>query len=314
VHNALKRKFIEKKDNFQLFNSEYEKAVQENTKLKKDNYALQKDSQETIALYEITRQICSSLDEDKIFAIFKELISKYIQVGDCRFIKEESSLLNYKNYTVIPLNIDKHNIGYLAASAVYEGQREKFNILSQQFLLGIKRALLYKKVQELAITDSLTQVFSRRYFLERFNEELQRSKKFELKFCFLMADIDYFKSYNDQYGHLVGDAILREVARAIKENIRQIDFVGRYGGEELSIILAETDKEQAGFAAERIRGAVESKQINVYDEELKVTVSIGISTFPDDAKDIPAVIDTADRAMYKAKEAGRNRVCIYGKA
>ncbi len=176
----------------------------------------------------------------------------------------------------------------------------------------MKRAFLYQRIQELAITDGLTQVFSRRYFLERFREELVRSEKFNYSFSCLMIDIDHFKDYNDRYGHLVGDAILREVSKTIKENIRQIDLMGRYGGEEFSLILTETDKEKAELAAERIRQAIENKRIRVYNEDLKATVSIGVSTFPIDAKDMEQLIDKADLALYQAKEAGRNKVCVYG--
>jgi diguanylate cyclase (GGDEF)-like protein len=195
------------------------------------------------------------------------------------------------------------------ASDVAALDTEKFYILAQQFLVGVKRAILYKKIQELAITDSLTQVFSRRYFLERFAEELERSKKFRFKFSFLMLDIDRFKDYNDRLGHLVGDAILKEIARLVKENIRQVDFMGRYGGEELCAVLTETGREEALAAAERIRLAVASGKIRAYDEELQATISIGVATFPDDSLDAKEIIERADKALYRAKEAGRNMVC-----
>jgi diguanylate cyclase (GGDEF)-like protein len=107
--------------------------------------------------------------------------------------------------------------------------------------------------------------------------------------------------------------VLREVSKTIKENIRQIDLVGRYGGEEFIVILAETDKDGAIQAAERIRQAVEYSDIKAYDEELKVTISLGISTLSEDAaKDIQGFIDRADQALYQAKEKGRNRICVYG--
>jgi diguanylate cyclase (GGDEF)-like protein len=197
------------------------------------------------------------------------------------------------------------------AAKIKPEDSEKFQILSQQFLLGIKRAILYQKVQALSITDGLTGVFSRRYCLERFREEVERSKKFKHNFSFLMIDVDYFKNYNDKYGHLVGDAILREVAATIKENIRQIDLLGRYGGEEFILVLTETGSEQSKFVAERIRKAVEEKQIKVYDENLGITISIGVATFPKDAEVPQAIIEKADQALYCAKEAGRNRVCLY---
>jgi len=299
------------KDSYGRVKYEYDGLLEENMRLKQDNFALEKTAEETVALYDITKQICKSLDKDNVFNNFREQINKYIGVGDCKFLSSDADLSAYSNYIVLPLDIDKNPIGYLVASAINEEDKGKFHILGQQFLLGIKRALLYQRVQELAITDSLTGVFSRRYCLERLNEEINRSEKFKYCFSFLMIDIDHFKEYNDRYGHLVGDAILREVSGTIKENTRQIDLTGRYGGEEFSVILTETDKEQARFAAERIRQAVEGKVIRVYDEVLKVSVSIGISTFPEDTKDMQALIDKADSALYKAKETGRNRVCMY---
>ena len=298
-------------NNYERKKAEYEKLTQENIRLKKDNSNLEKSAEETIALFDITKDICKSLEEDKVFSIFRERINRYIDIDDCRFLKEGADLSQYKDYTVLPLTMHKAGIGYLVASGIEEKDREKFHILTQQFLIGIKRAILYQKVQELTITDSLTQVFNRRYFLERFNEELERSRKFKYKLSFLMADIDHFKYFNDNYGHLVGDAILREITKTIKESIRQIDFMGRYGGEELSTVLTGTDKDQARIACERIRQAIESRRFTVYDENLKVTISIGVSTFPNDAADSLTLIDKADKALYQAKQAGRNRVCVY---
>lgn len=303
------KSFHKMQSGFKRTENECDKALEENTRLKKENSDLGKTVEETVALYEITKQICKSLDQDEVYANFCEQINKYIKVGDCKFLKKDADLSEYSRCTVLPLDIGKSPIGYLLASGIKQDDMDKFHILSQQFLLGLKRALLYQRVQELAITDSLTGASSRRYCLERLSEEIERSKKFNYAFSFLMADIDHFKDYNDRYGHLVGDAILREVSQTIKENIRQIDLMGRYGGEEFSIILTETDKKQAKFAAERIRKSIEDRRIRVYDEDLKVTVSIGASTFPEDAKDMQALIEKADSSLYKAKQTGRNRVC-----
>jgi diguanylate cyclase (GGDEF)-like protein len=309
----LNRSFTAYKNNYKQLEDEYKKLSEQSAALKKENGGLKESVEKTIALYDITKDICKTLDEEKVFNIFCDHINRYIKVRDCRLIKDGVDLSHYKDYTILPLKIEKKPVGYLIASDISEPDRDKFYILAEQFLLGIKRALLYKKIQELAITDSLTQVFSRRHFLERVSEELERSKRFKLNFSYLMIDIDNFKDYNDNYGHLVGDAILKEISHTIKENIRQIDFMGRYGGEELSIILAETDKEQAPLAAERIRLAIESNRIRVYDEDLKVTISIGISAYPVDATNNQMLIDKADQALYKAKQAGRNRVYMYGK-
>lgn len=284
----------------------------ENDKLRKINNDLERIVEETVALFDITKNICRTLDEEQVFQTFCKEINKYVNVRDCRFLKPGDELAEEQDYVRLPLKIDSNQLGHLAVSGLDPNEINKFHILAQQFLLGIKRAMLYKKVQELAISDSLTQVFSRRYFLERLKEELERSKKYKHAFSFFMLDIDNFKTYNDRYGHLVGDAVLREIARAIKENIRQVDLVGRYGGEEFSLILPETDREQSLIAAERIRQAVENKLIKVYDEDLRVAVSIGISAFPKDGKSIQTIIEKADQALYRAKQTGKNKVCCCG--
>ena len=291
----------------------------------KENVLLNKRLTQTIELYEVTKDICKSLEEEKVFKIFRENLKKYIGVHDCQYIKDNADLIKYKDYTIFPLasmesqpmalakesqTMALQPVGYLAFDRVLEEDRDKLLILAQQFLIGLRRAIFYQKVSDLTITDTLTQVYSRRYFLERFNEELRRSKKNKMRLSFLMIDIDNFKQYNDRYGHLVGDAILRQVSKIIRETVRQIDFIGRYGGEELCIVLAETDREQTNFAAERIRQRIAQAVFKAYDEELKVTVSIGVSTFPDNANHMQDLIEMADQALYLAKETGKNKVCF----
>ncbi len=304
---------LSKKENLlKAIGLECAELAKKTTDLETNNLNFGQKVSQTIALYNITKEICKILDEEKIFTIFKEQINSCIKVSDCRFLNKDADLSVYKGYVNLPLVIQDDIIGYLVAN-VEASDRDKFGILAGQFLVGMKRALLYKQMQELSITDSLTQVFSRRHFLDRFNEEFLRSKKFSHNFSFLMLDLDHFKIFNDKYGHLVGDAILREVSRVAKEVIRQIDFVGRYGGEEFSIVLAETDKEHAHSAAERLRQAIETRVIKAFDEELKVTVSIGISTFPRDGVSIEALIEAADKALYLAKQRGRNQICSFTK-
>ncbi len=190
---------------------------------------------------------------------------------------------------------------------------DKFLILAGQLALEIKKVRLYEKVQELAIVDGLTGVYLRRHFLERYDKELKRSKRHGFNLSFFMVDIDNFKRYNDKYGHLVGDVALQEVAEILKNSIRTVDLVCRYGGEEFAVILPQTDKEGALQVAERIRWAADNHRFKAYDQVTKVTVSIGVATFPEDAKDMDELIERADEAMYKAKKKGRNRVVIYKK-
>ncbi|MCM8797635.1 MAG: GGDEF domain-containing protein [Candidatus Omnitrophica bacterium] len=305
------KKLMMEQENCIRINNEVQLCEEESERLKKDNQELERLVEETIALYDITQDIYMTLDEEKMVGIFRERLSSYLRFETCIFTRDEPEASRYPNATVLPLSINKTNAGYLVVVGVKEEDRDKMNILAHQLIISLKKAILYKKVQELAITDTLTQVFSRRHFLERFNEELERSIKFKLHFSFLMVDVDHFKEINDNYGHLVGDAVLREIAKGIKDNIRQIDFIGRWGGEEFAIIFVETEKNQAVLAAERIRKNIESNEINVYDERLKGTISVGIATFPDDAADSALLIEKADKALYIAKEQGRNRVvCV----
>ncbi len=306
-NQRLKRK---KEECARLFN-ELSRANESKRNLGAENNLLNKNFEDTLALYELTKDICKSLDEEKIFSIFRKNLNKHISIGDCRYIKNSADLIKYKDYMIVPLNIEAHQAsGYLAVEKILETDKEKFGILTHQLLIGLRRALLYQKVQGLTITDALTGVFCRRYFLERFSEELKRSKKNKLNLTFLMIDIDNFKQFNDRYGHLVGDAILRQVSRIIREAVRQIDFIGRYGGEEISVVLSETSGEQANFAAERIRQSIMLEVIKVYDEELRVTVSIGGATFPDNTQNMKELIELADQALYLAKETGKNKVCF----
>ncbi len=183
-------------------------------------------------------------------------------------------------------------------------------VLIERFLVELQRVKLYDRIQNLAITDGLTGVYVRPHLIERLEGEMNRSKRFGLKLSFLMIDIDLFKHFNDEYGHLVGDVVLRQVAQTIKKNIREVDFVGRYGGEEFGVGLIETDAATALLVAERIRRAVSEKVFSAYEENLSVNVSIGSATLLSAHGSVIALIDNADAAMYQAKRLGRNRVSV----
>lgn len=312
---ALKRvessKLKKIQDFYQKIKAEEEALAADYAILEAESSRLKRGADETVELYEITREISKSLEQDKVFEVFSDKIKKLLLLQDCRFLKPDDDLLNYLDWTVFPLEIGNRSLGSLAVKGLREKDSDKFQILAQQFLLGLKRAVLYQHVQEMATLDSLTKAFTRRHWFQRSNEELERSRKFKYNLTCLMIDVDKFKDFNDTYGHLVGDAILGAVAKVIKENIRQIDLLGKYGGEEFCLILTETDIKGAQYVAERIRQALQDTMVQAYDESLSVTISIGVAGFPDDSQELAELVDKADQALYRAKETGRNKVCIY---
>lgn len=169
---------------------------------------------------------------------------------------------------------------------------------------------LQRLAEELAIKDGLTGLFNYRYFWQRLEEEILRARRFHHPVSLIIADIDYFKLYNDLHGHLLGDALLRGVAEVLQGNVRTIDVVARYGGEEFVIILVQTGKEEALNVAEKLRKAVEEKTFPFQESQPggNLTMSFGVATFPMDAKDPDGLIKRADDALYRAKEEGKNRV------
>ncbi|MBN1870886.1 MAG: GGDEF domain-containing protein [Candidatus Omnitrophica bacterium] len=277
---------------------------------------LQTEAKEIFMLYEITKEIAQSLNEQEAFEIFKKKLHTHVDFKECRFLEprsgEAKDLRKKEDFFVFTLQSKKQRIGYLVIEGLSEKDKEKVMILGHQFALALRRVLLYQEIERIAITDSLTEVHTRRYITERFKEELSRSKARNIKLSFLMIDVDYFKRYNDQYGHLTGDQILRETGFLINENIREIDIAGRYGGEEFCVILPDTDQQGAQNAAERIRKAIENAVIKAYDAAVKVTVSIGTATYPDAGQKMEELIDKADWALYRAKKQGRNKVCSFG--
>jgi diguanylate cyclase (GGDEF)-like protein len=217
---------------------------------------------------------------------------------------------DFPPFVAHPILIDESVVAVLLIMGLDPKEMSMVEILTQRFLSEVKRVKLYERVQTLAITDGLTSVYVRRHLIERLEGEIDRCKRFNLKLSFLMIDVDYFKTFNDKYGHLVGDVVLRQVAEIIRKSVREVDLVGRYGGEEFGVLLIETDESGSFFVAERIRRAISEKVFLAYDEELKVTVSIGCCTYSQTINETELLVDAADSALYQAKRQGRNRVCL----
>jgi diguanylate cyclase (GGDEF)-like protein len=182
--------------------------------------------------------------------------------------------------------------------------------MAKQVSVALDRALLIKDLEKLATTDSLTRLHIRRSFLERAQNEFERSRRYQRPLSMLMLDVDHFKRVNDGYGHETGDRVLRVLADACRSSLRQQDVVGRYGGEEFVAMLPETSAEVAQETAERLRRAVEGLSVNSPQGPVRVTVSIGVATLGPASNTITALINAADRALYEAKQKGRNRVVV----
>lgn len=223
-------------------------------------------------------------------------------------VKEKHSLI------IVPLLARGKVLGVLSVCGekqIYsEKDLESFQWLAGQAAVAIDNAVLHQEVEKLAETDSLTQLYNHRYFMEKLESELKRAERFSHPLTCLMLDIDDFKNLNDTYGHLVGDLILKEVGLVIKKNIREIDIPARYGGEEFTVILPETERSLGTVVAERIRSAFESSQFLVGEEKLpiRLTVTIGVATYPEDAQTPDDLIRRSDAAMYLGKGSGKNKV------
>jgi diguanylate cyclase (GGDEF)-like protein len=208
----------------------------------------------------------------------------------------------------VPVN-SRSEVGYLT---------EVFNDMvarlrqGREELASINETLRQKNVElhEISITDSLTRLYNRKHLMETLDREVTRSERYSHPFSLLIIDIDHFKKYNDTYGHLAGDEVLRRLASVFKETIRSSDYAARYGGEEFIIILPEISPEQGVEAAERIRRKVGEQRFEGDGEAIEVTISVGVASYPENGEDAETVIRNADEALYEAKKLGRNQVIL----
>ena len=228
----------------------------------------------------------------------------------------ETSRSFYKPYMLFPLITEKKDIGLMGVSKE-KGSFDKkdltlFSFLSSQISNAIKNLEYITYIKDLAIRDALTGLYNRRYFDEIFHYEYIRAKRYNFPLSFIMIDIDHFKLINDTFGHLIGDKVLQEVARLIKRSIRQADIGVRFGGEEFAIILPNTPLDKAIDIAERIRKRIESYEISLNNgKKLSITISEGISSLRKDTVSEEQIIEEADKALLRAKIAGRNRIYLF---
>jgi len=224
---------------------------------------------------------------------------------------EFARLLNLEDFVTVPLKARDKVIGVIVADNLFDKKPitnddiRMITMFANQAGLAIENSRLYERTVILSNSDSLTGLWHHGYFQYLLGQEIKRASSLKEPFTMLMMDIDDFKIFNDTYGHQAGDAVLKNISNIFTEVSRKIDIIARYGGEEFTIILPNTKKEEGLVLAERLRRSVEK------DENLKnITISIGVASFPEDAEKKEDLILKADKALYKAKRDGKNKVCV----
>ena len=173
-----------------------------------------------------------------------------------------------------------------------------------------KKTEYYRKLSNI---DALTSIHNYRFFKEILDNEIKRHKRYERNLSFLLIDIDDFKSINDTYGHLTGDIVLKKIARLLSKTVRSCDFLARYGGEEFAVILPETSEKEALMLGKRIVSIIENHKFKSVEGEpiIKISVTVGLTSFPRNASNLKQLIDRADQALYKGKRLGKNRITVF---
>lgn len=228
-------------------------------------------------------------------------------------------MLKTQEAAIVPLRAKDKVNGVIIADNIFTKRSISQNdlrmlvMLANQAGLAIENSQLYEQAITRSNTDSLTGLWNHGYFHHLLHNNIQKAKANKTCLSLIMLDMDNFKIYNDRLGHQTGDKILRDLARLIKDYSRKIDWVARYGGEEFSIILPQTNKKEAVIIGERLRQIIEQQPF--HQEEIlpnkKLTASLGIATFPEDAQEVSTLISTADQRLYLAKSKGKNITC-YG--
>ncbi len=308
------------------------------------NDQLQRRLGELQAVSQITEIIHSSLDFDRVGPLVLEVLTKVINVpACCLFVIDkrkaetlfsasvglgsepppapsvagigETLEIADSHFTCMSV-VDHHQmmVVFCADALVTESMSDEDQLVMQaiasELVVAVENSQLYKLTKRLAITDELTSLFNYRYLQQRLDEEIERAKRYHKDLSLLMLDVDGFKNFNDLHGHIAGDVALSDLGGVLRRCVREVDVVCRYGGEEFSVALPETDAAGAFVVAEKIREAIATFLFADADGERHdhLTVSVGLATFPSHADDKEALLRKADDALYQAKNGGKDRV------
>ncbi|MGH7738756.1 MAG: diguanylate cyclase [bacterium] len=235
------------------------------------------------------------------------------------FSRREGMLGSIQSFLLVPLMAGQELLGVIRLNSnrqdsYQEYDQDVLSTLANQTAMALHNAWNVQRIEELAHKDGLTGIYNHRYFQEKLEEEIAKSDRYNKDLSFLLLDVDHFKKFNDTYGHQEGDKVLRTVAAVAQSTLRQkSDVLARYGGEEFAVILPETDLNSAKELAERIRRNIADHAFESEDKTTyKVTVSIGVASYPFDAREQSKLIQAADTGLYESKRNGRNCVTLFG--
>lgn len=253
--------------------------------------------------------------EGMTFEITTDEVSKKVKDPICALLKTE-------HFVTVPLKAKDKTIGVILVDNIFTKEpitKDDIRILTMfanQAGLAIENSHLYEKTVSLSHSDSLTNLIDHGRFQYLLSSEIKRFSRLKKPLSLIMVDIDNFKNFNDTLGHPAGDKVLVNIAKIMKKTCRSTDIVARYGGEEFVIVLLDTNKESAWGLAERLRQAIERFEFPGQEVQpnKNLTISLGLASFPEDAKNKEELISKADSALYQAKKAGKNRTHIYSAA
>ena len=263
--------------------------------------------------YDEASPVARCLKEHKILYTkeYLEVINNLLIDIDAEKIQQINKLGVSKFLIIIPLFQNQNPFGVMMVFSPREGVTDKelnfLSLFANQVEMAITIANLFETMKKEAVTDSLTELYNRRYFTEELKKEADRARRLNQPFTIISLDLDYLKKINDTYGHMAGDIAIKAIADVMKKNARSIDIPARLGGEEFSILLPGIDSNGGMVAAERIRAAIENEEVPQIG---KITASIGVGTYPEHSMNIDELVEMTDQAMYRSKINGRNRVTL----
>ena len=308
LHSTILRKQTDERGDFMSVIAEADNSV-----IKRVNSIIEIPMQMRRLNYFKDGFYAEALNEKKIVTVknIAEALRGIIPDLPDELFKKVMSGMRSKLLIVIPLYTRNKPFGlfcvFSSRDELADSETDFLTIFAQQIEMAITIADLFQAVREQAITDGLTGLYNRRYFEEYISKEVTRSLRQNQPFSVIGIDLDFLKKINDKYGHAYGDMAIKTVADVLKNNARSIDVAARMGGEEFNILLPGIDSKGASTAAERIRKAIEEKELDTIGH---ITASIGVATFLEQSDNLEDLLELTDQAMYQSKRTGRNRVTV----